>query len=148
MTFPHRLQNGFTIIELMITVAIISVLTMFALPAYNDYLARAQAVEAADLLAGLKTPVAEFYGLIGSCPNSNSPNGDLGNPVVRGIYVQNISLNPTVTTGCSYDALFKSNSVNSKLKNKIVNMLFQTASKQFIYDCSAIPADIRPYICH
>lgn len=147
MTVPHRLQYGFSLIELMIAVAIVGVLTTFALPAYQDYAARAQAAEATELLAGLKTPVAEFYGLKGSCPNSTSPNGDLGNPVVSGKYIQNISLNSAVTAGCSYDALFKSSSLNSKLKGKTVNMLFQTTTRQFIFDCASIPADVRPYIC-
>ncbi len=56
-----HLQKGFTLIELMIVVAIIGILAAVAIPAYGDYTARAQAAEAFTLLDGLKTPLTELY---------------------------------------------------------------------------------------
>ncbi|HEV7929724.1 MAG TPA: pilin, partial [Nitrosospira sp.] len=50
----QQAQKGFTLIELMIVVAIIGILAAVALPAYQDYTARAQATEAMTLLGGLK----------------------------------------------------------------------------------------------
>jgi type IV pilus assembly protein PilA len=60
MKVAKQIQKGFTLIELMIVVAIIGILAAVALPAYNDYTTRAQVSEAVELLAGLKAPLAEY----------------------------------------------------------------------------------------
>lgn len=62
------LQKGFTLIELMIVVAIIGILAAVAIPAYQDYTARAQMTEAVELMAGGKTPLAEWFADKGGWP--------------------------------------------------------------------------------
>ena len=59
------IQKGFTLIELMIVVAIIGILAAVAIPAYGDYTARAQAAEAFTLMDGMKTPLTELYSTAG-----------------------------------------------------------------------------------
>ena len=62
------MQQGFTLIELMIVVAIIGILAAIALPAYQDYTARAQASEGLSATAGLRSDIAEYYSRTGGWP--------------------------------------------------------------------------------
>lgn len=64
-------QLGFTLIELMIVIAIIGILAAIAMPAYQDYIARAQATEALQATGGLRTDVAVAYWDKGVYPDAN-----------------------------------------------------------------------------
>jgi len=65
-----RNQKGFTLIELMIVVAIIGILAAVAIPAYTDYLKRSKVGEAVNLMGGMKTPIEEWMGSRGTWPTS------------------------------------------------------------------------------
>ena len=61
-----KMQRGFTLIELMIVVAIIAILAAIAISQYQDYLIRSQVAEASSLADGTKTAVAEYYNTNGA----------------------------------------------------------------------------------
>ncbi len=68
-------QQGFTLVELMIVIAIIGILSAIALPAYQDYTRRSRVAEGLNLTGQAKAAVVEYYGTNGSWPTSNSVVG-------------------------------------------------------------------------
>jgi type IV pilus assembly protein PilA len=66
-----RLDSGFTLIELMIVVAIIGILAAVAIPQYQNYVARAQVAEGLSLVTVVKTAVAEYYSVHGELPQAS-----------------------------------------------------------------------------
>ncbi|WP_165855409.1 pilin [Marinobacter sp. JSM 1782161] len=86
-----RVQQGFTLIELMIVVAIIGILAAVAIPAYQDYTIRSQVSEGLSLAAGAKTALAEFYNQRGEFPSSNASAGLAGQSTIIGTYVENVN---------------------------------------------------------
>ena len=84
MKFSHNKrssQKGFTLIELMIVVAIIGVLAAVAVPAYNDYIQRAQASEAFSEIGGMKTAISMFAQENGTYPIAADIATGIGGPV-------------------------------------------------------------------
>ena len=86
------IQKGFTLIELMIVVAIIGILAAIALPAYQDYTARAQMSEALILADGQKGAVTEYYADKGVFPGSNASAGIANASDISGKYVQQVGI--------------------------------------------------------
>jgi type IV pilus assembly protein PilA len=135
-----QLQKGFTLIELMIVVAIIGILAAVAIPAYQDYIAKAQATEAFSLLDGLKTPLAEAISqdFTTGCV---VPNG----AVSSGKYVAGI----TVTLGsptCSLIATYQAAGVSSKVVSKSVTLAFDSSAGTWLCT-SNLPHEIKPKAC-
>ncbi len=88
-------QQGFTLIELMIVVAIIGILAAIAIPAYQDYTIRAQVSEGLNLAGGAKAAVSEYTMDRGSFPNSNSQAGISDATDIQGKYVTSVTVEST-----------------------------------------------------
>ncbi|KZC24745.1 prepilin-type N-terminal cleavage/methylation domain-containing protein [Rhodanobacter thiooxydans] len=88
-----KMQKGFTLIELMIVVAIIAILAAIAIPAYQDYLIRTQVSEGAVLTDGAKTAVAEFYSNRGDLANAKNASIGLATAAsINGKYVKSVDV--------------------------------------------------------
>ena len=83
------IQKGFTLIELMIVVAIIGILAAIAIPAYQDYTVRAQVSEGPNMAGSIKASIADFYSDRGTWPTDNAALGITG--AILGKYVSDIS---------------------------------------------------------
>jgi type IV pilus assembly protein PilA len=87
-----KVQQGFTLIELMIVVAIIGILAAIAIPAYQDYTIRAQVSEGLNLSAGAKAAISEYYMDRGTFPTTNVLAG-LSTPTsIAGNYVTGVAV--------------------------------------------------------
>ena len=86
------IQKGFTLIELMIVIAIVGILAVVALPAYQDYTARAQMSEALTLAEGQKSAVVEYYSDKGVFPADNAAAGIAEPTEIKGKYVASVTV--------------------------------------------------------
>ena len=122
-----QMQQGFTLIELMIVVAIIGILAAVAIPAYQDYTAKAQASEAYTLLGGLKTPLVEAAsggGITTACSIGQFPSATTSGKSVASITMAAGS----VANTCLLTATFNSTGVNTKIQGLKVAMLYDATS--------------------
>ncbi|EMU0475553.1 pilin, partial [Neisseria gonorrhoeae] len=113
----NTLQKGFTLIELMIVIAIVGILAAVALPAYQDYTARAQVSEAILLAEGQKSAVTEYYLNHGKWPADNGAAGVASASKIIGKYVKEVKVENGVVT-----AQMASSNVNKEIQGKKLSL--------------------------
>lgn len=128
-----QLQKGFTLIELMIVVAIIGILAAIALPAYQDYTARSQVSEALSLAGGARTAVTEYWTSKGAMPTSNALAGLAADTSISGNYVNSVAVgaNGLIT------ATMKGSGVASGLASKTLALSPTTSTGAVTWKCKA-----------
>jgi type IV pilus assembly protein PilA len=91
-TMQSHKQEAFTLVEIMIVIAIIGILSMIAIPAYKDFTVRSKISEGLSLAAGAKTSVIEYYQTQGNWPISNANAGLPSADHIKGEFVKSVAI--------------------------------------------------------
>ena len=127
-----KVQQGFTLIELMIVVAIIGILAAIAIPAYQDYTIRAQVSEGLNLSAGAKAAVTEYFQDQGAFPSTNNLAGLSAPGNITSQYVSQVEV-----TGLGLvQVTFGGPDANTKINNTILTMTPTDAGGSVIWACT------------
>ena len=136
-------QKGFTLIELMIVVAIIAILAAIAIPAYQDYLIRSQVSEGAVLTDGAKTATAEFYSNRGYFPKSNTSAGLALAGSITGKYVSGVQLD---VAGTGLITATFGNQANAKITGKTFVLSAITNAGSIAWNCKSLSSVDPKYL--
>lgn len=142
----RRRTAGFTLIELMIVVAIIAILAAIAIPAYQNYLIRAQVSEGVSLATAAKAGVWDFTANTGRFPPSNLSAGLAQPASISGIYVSSVN----VTNGLVKVA-FNGPKTNVLISNQVLVFSPTTGAGSIQWTCASanttIPGQYLPSVC-
>ncbi len=134
-----KVQQGFTLIELMIVVAIIGILAAVAIPAYQDYTSRAKITEPVALLGGLKTDIGHYYTDTGNLPSLAELTAFAGAKVIEGKYTSTI-----VGAAGLFTATLKGG-IGANINDTTVSLSFRTDADGALHSvCKGGAADPVP----
>ena len=128
-------QKGFTLIELMIVVAIIGILAAIAIPAYQDYIARSQMSEAMTLTSGLKGAVSETFSQDGTCP-TNGQAGIATATAIKGKYVAQVAT-AGAAPACTITATMATTGVSTGIQGKTLALTMSNNGGSLEWTCSS-----------
>lgn len=131
---------GFTLIELMIVVAIIGILAAVAIPAYQNYIARSQMSEALSLMDGLKPIIVEYYSQTSSCPGPNGAGPSHGLPqdsTITGTYTLGVDVSGG-SAPCTETATMSGTGTAGGIAHKHLILTMSDNSGSYSWTCSSL----------
>lgn len=141
-----RNQRGFTLIELMVVVAIVAILSAIAISAYTMSIGKAQFSEALTVSDGLKAGVSEYFKEVGTCP-TNGADGIDNAASYAGKYVASATVTP-VANGCSITAQFRNSTIAPPLQGKQVTLTMIDTGGTVEWKCTTdAPPQYAPGVC-
>jgi type IV pilus assembly protein PilA len=129
-------EEGFTLIELMIVVAIIAILAAIAIPAYQDYLIRSQVAEGFSLADGSKSAIVEFYASYGHFPSTQASAGLPNDSLIAGKYVGHVNATETAGQILVHFDNTGAQSANPAIANKQLALSAVTSSGSISWTCT------------
>ena len=117
-----HIQKGFTLIELMIVIAIIGILAAIAIPAYQNYTIRSQVTEGLFLADGWKASISEYYAQNGSFPSTSSSTGGAGTILVSGASVGKYVSGIAVAAGGDIIVTYSGSQANTKINGLVLGL--------------------------
>jgi type IV pilus assembly protein PilA len=143
-----KVQQGFTLIELMIVVAIIGILAAIAIPAYQDYTVRAKLSEAIGALAAAKTSVSEYYISVGEMPVDQAASGVSTAQVADGSVVTGLTYSRVNTTSSTIEADLAATNLQGASGNSFLMRGAGTANGvQWDCEANSVPEKYLPANC-
>jgi type IV pilus assembly protein PilA len=135
-------QKGFTLIELMIVIAIIGILAAIAVPAYQDYTIRAKIGEGLALASAAKTGMSEYFSARGAWPADNDGAGIAPSGSITGDYVRSVAVASNVIT------VTYTGTLDTDLDGSTLTLTGTDNSGSYSWECqSSIPGRYLPPAC-